>query len=160
MLRNELLWFSRNGFVEFYTHSILEILVESKVKHNFKPHFYPLTLNRQEGGRLAPPPVFFVHALSHFWHYHREILWILMNSNLKEFSIFVNFFFNLEGMVFFWLNFLGIFSSLAPKLLKLMVNFFLWAGHEKLGYEHAFQPYTYSLRTFMGRGGGCPPCYT
>ena len=42
--------------------------------------------------------------------------------------------------------------NLAPKPLKLSVYFFQWAGLEKLGYEHAFQLYTYSLRPFsMGR---------
>ena len=33
-------------------------------------------------------------------------------------------------------------------------HFYLWAGHEKLGYEHAFQPYTYNLRPFAW--GGAP----
>jgi len=38
------------------------------------------------------------------------------------------------------------------------IKVFLWAGHEKLGYEHAFQLYTYSLGPFS-RGGGAkrPP---
>ena len=34
--------------------------------------------------------------------------------------------------------------------------FFLFAGHEKLGYEHAFQPYAYSLRPYSG-GRQTPP---
>ena len=31
------------------------------------------------------PAVVFLPKHSHFWHYHREILWFLMNSNLKDF---------------------------------------------------------------------------
>jgi len=30
--------------------------------------------------------------------------------------------------------------------------FFLRTGHKELGYAHAFQPYTYSLRPFSRRG--------
>ena len=30
--------------------------------------------------------------------------------------------------------------------------FFLWAGLEKLGNEHAFQPYTFSLSHILGGG--------
>ena len=38
--------------------------------------------------------------------------------------------------------------SLAPKLSIIGLIFVQWAGLEKLGYEHAFQPYTYSIRLF------------
>jgi len=71
---------------------------------------------------------------------------------LKQ-KIFLNFFYPFFRHLFP--------PSSAPKLLKS--NFFLWAGHEKLGYEHAFQPYTYSLRPFSWRGGRqtpSPPGYT
>ena len=47
---------------------------------------------------------------------------------------------------------------LAPRLsIKLIWIFFQWTGHEKLGYEHTFQPYTYTLRSFSRVGGlGAP----
>ena len=53
-------------------------------------------------------------------------------------------------------HFLTLPSTQTIKVIGLI--FFLWAGLEKLGYEHAFQPYTYSLRPFS-RGGGAkrPP---
>ena len=59
---------------------------------------------------------------------------------------------------FLW-PFLGIFfpPSLAPKLLKLSVYFFLRSGHEKLDNEHAFQPHIYSLRSFSKGGGRQTP---
>ena len=38
--------------------------------------------------------------------------------------------------------------SLASKLSIIGLIFVQWAGLEKLGYEHAFQPYTYSIRLF------------
>ena len=54
----------------------------------------------------------------------------------------------------------GIFSTLLitpkPKNPKII---FQWAGLEKLGYEHAFKPYTYSLRSFSKRGGRRPILY-
>ena len=46
-----------------------------------------LTLNRH----LAPPPIVFSPSTLIFQFNHREIFWLLINSNLKEF--FVNFFF-------------------------------------------------------------------
>ena len=53
---------------------------------------------------------------------------------------------------------LSLFKAFFPQLpstqtIKVIgLIFFLWAGHEKLGYEHVFQPYAYSLRPFS-RGG-------
>ena len=63
----------------------------------------------------------------------------------------------LKQIFFFFLTlFLGIFfqPSLAPKLLKLSVYVFssMSCSLENLGYEHAFQPYTYFLRPFSIRG--------
>ena len=47
----------------------------------------------------------------------------------------------------FFNPFFGIFSTLPSiqtiKVIGLIL--FLWAGHDKFSYEHAFQPYTYSL---------------
>ena len=65
-----------------------------------------------------------------------------------------------ETLINFFVPFFRHFfpPSLAPKLRKLLVFFHL-AGNEKLGYEHTFQPYIYSLR----RGYGAkrpPPGYT
>ena len=51
--------------------------------------------------------------------------------------------------------FLGIFSTLpSTQTIKVIGQIFvLWTGHEKLDYEHAFQPHIYTLRPFP-RGGG------
>ena len=49
----------------------------------------------------------------------------------------------------FW-PYLSFFSTLPSTQTKKVIDlfFFQWAGLEKLGYEHAFQPYTYSLISF------------
>ena len=56
---------------------------------------------------------------------------------------------------FFFDPFLGIFSPLpsTQTITVIGLTFFLWVGHERLGYKHAFQPYSYSLGPFS-RGGG------
>ena len=61
-----------------------------------------------------------------------------------------------ETLINFFVPFFRHFfpPSLAPKLRKLLVFFHL-AGNEKLGYEHTFQPYIYSLR--RGYGAKRPP---
>ena len=46
---------------------------------------------------------------------------------------------------FFWHFFQ---PSLDPNWKVIDLIFFQWAGLEKLGFKHAFQPYTYSLRPF------------
>ena len=61
---------------------------------------------------------------------------------LKQTKYFLHFF------TLFWHFFQ---PSLAP---KLSVYFFQCVGFEKLGYEHAFQSNTYSLRPFLGGGRG------
>ena len=57
-------------------------------------------------------------------------------------------------MPFFWTFFSTFPSTQTKKVIDLI--FFKGAGLEKLGYEHAFQPYTYSLRLFS-KGGDAPP---
>ena len=60
----------------------------------------------------------------------------------------------------FFTIFLALFSTLpsTQNFLGYHSNFFQWAGLIKLGFEHAFQPYTYSLRLFSMDGGrGTPP---
>ena len=47
--------------------------------------------------------------------------------------------------------FLALPSTQTIKVIDLI--FFQWAGLENLGYEHAFNSYTYSLRPFS-KGGG------
>ena len=48
------------------------------------------------------------------------------------------------------------YSSQTIKVIRLI--FFLWADLEKLGYDHALQPYTYSLKPFSrGWGRQTPP---
>ena len=50
--------------------------------------------------------------------------------------------------------FLSFFSTLPRTQTKKVIDliFFQRVGLEKLGYEHAFQPYSYSLRPFY-KGG-------
>ena len=62
----------------------------------------------------------------------------------------------LEQKKIFFLPFFRHFLSALPSAQTIKVIgliFFLWSDLEKLDYEHAFQPYTYSLRPFS-RGGG------
>ena len=55
---------------------------------------------------------------------------------------------------FLFIIFLAFFQpSMAPKLLKLSVYFFQWACLKELGYECAFQLYTYSHGLFLEGGG-------
>ena len=72
-------------------------------------------------------------------------LWYLFKTNKKYFYICLKLFFS-------------IFSILPSTQTIKVIDpiFFQWASLEKLCYEHAFQPYTYSLRPFS-RGGGKRP---
>ena len=73
---------------------------------------------------------------------HVEILNICLKQNKNIFNIFLTLL-------------LRIFSTLSSiQTIKVIgLIFFLSAGLEKLGYEHAFQAYTYSQRP-ISRGGG------
>ena len=63
-------------------------------------------------------------------------------------------------MIFF-LPFVGLFLTLLRTQTKKVIdlNFFQWAVLKKLDYEHAFQPYTYSLMPFIGWGAWNPPAF-
>ena len=53
----------------------------------------------------------------------------------------------------------SVFSTLpSTQTIKVIgLIFFLRAGHEKLGYEHGFQPYTFSLRPSSRGAPNAPP---
>ena len=68
---------------------------------------------------------------------------------------------NIFYIFFLFWHFLSTLPSTQTiKVIDLI--FFSMRGLENLGYNHAFQPYTYSQRRFSkgGGAGNAPPVYT
>ena len=71
---------------------------------------------------------------------------------LKSPCVTLGYLFKTKKIYFSFFHFPAFFRHFFQTIRVIGLIFFLWAGLKKLGYEHAFQPYTYSLRPFS-RGG-------
>ena len=85
-------------------------------------------------------------------------IFVLKNIFFLHFVTFFRHLFFFTFCYLFW-EFISTLPSTSTQTINVIdLIFFLKAVLKKLSYEHAFQPYTYFLRSFSRGGGrGTPP---